>query len=317
MEFELRPSPNSNADSLTPQLLARAVLPPAIRAALAGATELVIIPDGTLSLVPWAALPLDDAGTPLGSTVAIRLSPSLAVLDELTAAARTRTRPTRTALGASALVVGDPAMPPGVAALPGARAEATWVADTLFAKEGATLLTDRAATVRAVRDRLGGAPLVHFATHAAAFPEADRARSSFLQFAAVDSAAPSVLTVGELLDAAESAHLTLQARLVVLSACETGVGAASATEGVLGLQRAFLALGAETLLVSLWKVDDGATRALMGAFYRHWLDDADAPSAAESLRRAQNDLRTGHVPGWQPAWAQPNAWAAFQVIGAG
>ena len=125
------------------------------------------------------------------------------------------------------------------------------------------------------------------------------------------------MTVGELLDAAESAHLTLMARLVVLSACETGVGAASATEGVLGLQRAFLALGAETLLVSLWKVDDGATRALMGAFYTHWLDDPDAPSAAESLRRAQNDLRTGHVPGWQPAWARPNAWAAFQVVGAG
>jgi len=70
-------------------------------------------------------------------------------------------------------------------------------------------------------------------------------------------------------------------------------------------------------LVSLWKVDDAATRALMGAFYRHWLDDADGPSAAESLKRAQGDMRTRKVPNWRAAWAQPNAWAAFQVVGAG
>jgi len=70
-------------------------------------------------------------------------------------------------------------------------------------------------------------------------------------------------------------------------------------------------------LVSLWKVDDAATRALMGAFYRHWLDDADGPSAAESLKRAQGDMRAGKVPNWRAAWAQPNAWAAFQVVGAG
>ena len=82
------------------------------------------------------------------------------------------------ALGARALIVGDPAMPPDAPALPGARAEATWLADTLLARLGATLLTDRAATVGAVRARLGAAPLSHFATHAAAYPEANRARAA-------------------------------------------------------------------------------------------------------------------------------------------
>jgi CHAT domain-containing protein/tetratricopeptide (TPR) repeat protein len=313
-DFEIVPE---RSDSLASRWLAQTVLPAVIREALRGATELVIVPNGSLSLVPWSALPSDSSDTPFGATLAIRLVPSLTMLDELAPRAAARPRPTRAALGAQALIVGDPAITETAAALPGARAEATWLADTLLANHGATLLTDRAATVRAVRARLGAAPLIHFATHAAAYPEANRARGSYLQFAAVDSGAPSVLTVGELLDAAETDRLTLQARLVVLSACETGTGAASATEGVLGLQRAFLALGVETLLVSLWKVDDEATRALMGAFYRHWLDDADGPSAAESLRRAQSDMRLGKVPNWQPVWAKPNAWAAFQVVGAG
>ncbi len=317
MEFELRAVSGAPTDSASLQALVRVLLPPSIREAVRGATELVVIPDGVLSLVPWAALPIDAAGTPLGVSAALRLAPSLSILDESNASVRSRARATRATLGDDALVVGDPAMPPGVPSLPGARAEARWVADTLLRGRRVMLLTGGAATATAVRARLAAAPLIHFATHAAAYPEARRARSSFLQFAATDASAASVLTVGELLDAAEHDHLRLRARLVVLSACETGSGALSATEGVLGLQRAFLALGAETLLVSLWKVDDGATRALMGAFYRHWLDDADAPGAAESLHRAQGDMRAGRVAGWQAAWARPDAWAAFQVVGAG
>ena len=311
--FELRLA----ADTSAPLRLARTLLPRFVRDRLADATELVIIPDGPTSLVPWAALPMDSLGTPLGARYAIRLAPSLTALEEMATAADARSHPTRATLGANALVVGDPARPPGELGLPGARAEATWVADTLFARQRVTLLVGRRATVRAVRARLGSAPLIHLATHATAFPDVESSRESFLQFADAGSGGRGTLTVGELLDAAAARQLRLRARLIVLSACETGVGAPSATEGILGLQRAFMALGAETMIVSLWKVDDAATRALMGAFYTHWLDDRDHPTVAEALRRAQADMRDRKVPSWQAAWAKPNAWAAFQVIGAG
>jgi len=62
--------------------------------------------------------------------------------------------------------------------------------------------------------------------------------------------------------------------------------------------------------VSLWSVSDEATELLMRRFYTHWLRDADKPSKAEALRRAQADVRQ------VPAFAAPRFWAAFQLVGA-
>ena len=78
-----------------------------------------------------------------------------------------------------------------------------------------------------------------------------------------------------------------------------------------------LALCYKTMLVSLWKRDDRATPALIGALYRYGLDGTDALSAAESMKRAQGDLREGRVPGWRKAWAQPNERASLHVVAVG
>jgi CHAT domain-containing protein len=72
--------------------------------------------------------------------------------------------------------------------------------------------------------------------------------------------------------------------LVVLSACETGLGDIYDTEGVFGLQRAFKAAGVDQLLISLWKVPDQQTLELMQYFYKFYLKTEDA---AEALHQAQ------------------------------
>ncbi len=115
------------------------------------------------------------------------------------------------------------------------------------------------------------------------------------------------LTVGEILD---DPALQLEAELVVLSACQTGLGDLKEAEGTVGLQRAFLAKGARSVLVSLWSVSDVVTEELMKRFYTHWLEDEDGPSKAEALRRAQEEVR--ETPGWE----HPRYWAAFQLVGA-
>jgi CHAT domain-containing protein/tetratricopeptide (TPR) repeat protein len=95
-------------------------------------------------------------------------------------------------------------------------------------------------------------------------------------------------------------------QLVVLSACETGVGAVPSGEGVYGMRRALVLAGAESQVVSLWNVSDASTRELMRAFYREL---ARGTGRAEALRRAKLQLLR------QPQFAHPYYWAAFIPAG--
>lgn len=92
-------------------------------------------------------------------------------------------------------------------------------------------------------------------------------------------------------------------KLVVLSACDTGLGDYVDGEGVFGLRRAFVMAGAHTLVMSMWKVPDAQTKDLMVKFYKHLLDD-QMPRAA-ALRKAQLAIRSN------PETAHPYYWGAF------
>ena len=104
-------------------------------------------------------------------------------------------------------------------------------------------------------------------------------------------------------------NLDLPVHLVVLSACRTGVGRSIRGEGLIGLTRGFMYAGAQSLVVSLWRVDDKATAELMTRFYRHMLEKDKLP-AAEALRQAKLEMMQSN-----PMWRAPYYWAGFVLHG--
>ncbi len=298
--------------------LSRVLLPRALLAQLPDSGELVIVPHAQLALVPFASLPLARPTDLLGLRYALRYTPSLALLDVVSAKAP------QPIDGADALIVGDPTMPSdpdgrGFDPLPGARETAKWLSRVVprstivvpSVREGPALLeplVGPTATKAAVQLRLPGATLVHLGTHGRAYGTEARSRDSFIVLAGADSSA--LLRVRDVL-----ALPPLRAELVVLMACETGLGDLKESEGTSGLQRAFLARGARSVLVSLWSVDRDATDSLMRAFYTHWLASGPTVSKAEALRRAQKAVRDVRRGAERP-YTNPYYWAGFQLVGA-
>ncbi len=93
--------------------------------------------------------------------------------------------------------------------------------------------------------------------------------------------------------------------LVVLSACETGLGDIKGNEGVYGLQRAFKIAGVKYLIMSLWKVDDRATKDFMITFYQHWLEDK--MTIPDAFRQTQKEMKA-------KVYGDPHKWAGFVLL---
>ena len=98
------------------------------------------------------------------------------------------------------------------------------------------------------------------------------------------------------------------ADLIVLSACETGLGKEVNGEGLVGLTRGLMYAGGERVVLSLWKVSDAGTSVLMQEFYQQMLKEGKNP--VEALRAAQRKLWEG-----EEKWRSPYYWAGFTVQG--
>jgi CHAT domain-containing protein len=258
---------------------------------LTGLSKLILIPDKMLFAVPFAALRDSRSGRFLVEDYGVGQAPSatvylagLARLHHLTVSSQD-----------SVLVIGP--SPTGNRAvrfpeLPAAREEAVVIAS--FYTKVKLLLDDR-ATATAIHTAAMQANVIHVAAHG----EAETGFAPMLGISLTTAAGGSPTEAGD-----EALELPVT-RLAFLSACDTGTGQISPSEGVLSPARSFLGAGVPVVVATLWKVEDRGARDLAIAFHRHY---RLGPGVLESLRRAQVDLIRAHYPA--------NAWAAFAAIGA-
>ena len=263
--------------------------------------RLLVSPDGALSRVAFALLcpGRDVVYVPSGTTYRL-LSRE------------------RTPRGEGVLALGDADHGVGAGAkgllssgyslrrLPETRKEANRVGDVvLLGKEASEGGLKRALAKR------GRWRAVHFACHGLVDPE----RPLFSSLALTpDAGNDGLLTTLDVF------RLRVPADLAVLSACDTAKGKVYRAEGVVGFTRAFMYAGAPRVIVSLWKVDDEATRALMVKFYELWSASAKATAdksakatarlpTATALKKAQEFVRS------HKKWEHPYYWAAWQLWG--
>ncbi len=294
-------------------------------AEIKAAERIVLIPDGPLHALPFAALATVDAGGRPHFLVERRplaVALSVTVLDELV-----RRRPTGIDDRAGWHVVGfgDPAYPSAQALtgdegdvavrsvvgrglalepLPATRAEVGELVELWG--DRADVFVGAAATEERARGEGASAVVLHFACHG--LLDEDFPLDSGLALAIPDRPTPGadngLLQAWEIFES-----MRLDAEVVTLSACQTGLGRELGGEGLVGLSRAFQYAGASSVVASLWSVADQSTARLMAGFYRALRGGG---SVADSLRAAQIELIRGDGDADD---RHPFHWAAFQVVG--
>jgi len=277
------------------QLYATLIAP--LKCSWTASTRLVIIPDGPLYSLPWAAI-CDAEGRWLAQQVPFSMCPSVATLVQALEQAREKDAPpAREPPTGTALVAADPDLSAAAEAhdlppLSGARDELLCLQSILG--PGVTL-TGSEVTKARLMAALPQTHLAHLAVHGRAEPDAPLRSALHLTATAEDD---GQLTAAEVYECSFP-----QLRLVVLSACESALGAALRGEGATGLGQAFLAAGASSVVATLARTDDHFMRDLMCAFHRARQAGA---SPAVALQQA-----------WRAAPAHhPARWANVVLLGA-
>ncbi|MBV9211379.1 MAG: CHAT domain-containing protein, partial [Acidobacteria bacterium] len=345
-------SPATVSNNVTPEQLAADLSEESARlsemllapvAASLGNKRLLIVADGALQYIPFAALPLKKS--PLIVEHEIVTLPSASTLEVLRrevagrkAAARavavfadpvfesddvrlkirgkreasapeTNTQAASIALTAEQRTTENAARDIGVEEssgriprLPGTRVEAEEILSLVPPTERKQALDFSASRAAATSDELAQYRIIHFATHG--FLNSVHPELSGIVLSMFDERGTPQ---DGFLRSHEIFNLHLSSDLVVLSACQTGLGKEVRGEGLVGLTRGFMYAGAPRVVVSLWNVSDEATAELMSYFYEGMLKDKLTPAAA--LRKAQLQM-------WrQKRWQSPYYWAAFTLQG--
>jgi len=251
--------------------------------------NLMVLPTGVLATLPFSALIPEQATDPLSERVVLSILPALSADRDKSGGAYIVWQGTS---GDRALVLGNPDLTRHedwkFQPLPGAELEARSVAATLpgWAYFG------REATADHFFNHADQADLIYLATHAVSSVSSDRE--------ALDES--FIALSDRLITPREIQHSNFKASLAVLSACQTGLGAPH-DGGTIGLARAFNLAGVPGVIMSLWNVDDMATKALMASFMRHL--ESKAPQEALSL--AMRERRRVDP--------NPAKWASFMYFG--
>lgn len=291
-------------------------------------SRVLIVPDGPLQYVPFAALAMPEGNTFFIAQHDLTMLPSASALAALRKAAAKRPPPTAGVaifadpvyeeVGTTASAHLDTTRSSGrphdltralqdtrgsqhIVSLPGSRAEALAIENIVGPERAFVALGFDANRKSVIEGSLAHRRIIHFATHG--IVDTRRPEMSGLILSLLNRR-------GERQDGylrlSDIYNLKLSADLVVLSSCDSALGKDLESEGIIGLPRGFLYAGARTVIASLWKVDDDASAALMKNLYRR-MQQGESPQTA--LRKSQLELAK------DARYRQPYYWAAFVVEG--
>ena len=285
-----------------------------------GARRLIVVPDGALFYVPFAAL--ERRGVALIERYELTTAPSASALALLRRATARRSHEAAVVVFADPVFRGDDPRVRGAASrdtldpdlvrsvtetglgtlsrLPSTRTEANAIAR--FAASSRKALDFEASRATLSSENFGRYRVVHFATHA--LVNAQHPERSGIVLSLFDRQGRPV---DGFLRVADLYTLDVPADLVVLSACRTGLGKELRGEGIVGLVSGFMHAGAPRVVASYWDVKDAATAELMRRFYRALFTEQLPPAAA--LRAAQRSMRS------EERFRSPYYWAAFSLYG--
>jgi CHAT domain-containing protein len=265
------------------QRLYKALISPVANSIPAG-RPVIVVPDGPLSSVPFAALQSPDTGRLIVEDHELQVAPSLTLIS------RALKRSNSSAAAARVLAVGSPAASGGLPPLPGARREVEEIGALYGQNQSA--LPDQ-LSVAAFLDNVRRSDVVHFAGHAV--EDRDFPDRSYLAMPGSERLMPAQIRAEDF----------GRVRLLVLSACSTAGGAVERGEGVLSLARPFLAAGVRQVLATVSAVDDDVAPLLVN-FHRKIREGA-TPAAALRAVQLEAYERERRV--------SLRGWAAFELFG--
>jgi CHAT domain-containing protein/uncharacterized protein HemY len=263
-------------------------------------TDILIIPTGRLSVIPFETLLTKKVGQKNDYSALPYLLKKYSVRYEFSAGLLLQKKHTNTTITSALLCAPVTFTDNRLIPLPGTETEVNTIA-ALFNERNISnqiKLKEQATETSLKSKSIKDFSLLHFATHGIVDETNPELSRIYLQASETED---GNLFSGEIY------NMELMASLVTLSACETGLGKVSKGEGVIGLARALVYAGAQNLIVSFWSVADESTAQLMTEFYKQLLNTKGS-SISEQLRQTKLTMLKG-------TYSAPYYWAPFILIG--